>query len=114
MGGLTMLHTLNRAWAEILARQLKNGTIQKCLCVVGPDSEFDMLLDVMKKYQVHMKVLYVEEVTRCVEFQRHFNIGEETYPLLEDEMYDNILISHDLHNIFAKDYLSKHCRQKGG
>ena len=109
-----MLHTLNRAYVDLLARQLKNGIIKNCLCVVGPDSEFDIVLEAMKKYQVHIKVLYVEEVERGVKFQWLYNIGEDVYPILKDEIYDDILITHDLHDVFAKDYLCRHCRRKGG
>ena len=29
-------------------------------------------------------------------------------------MFDDILISHELHDIFLKDFLGRHCRRKGG
>lgn len=40
------------------------------------------------------------------------NDADEILEIPQDIMFDDILISHDLHNPMIKDFLSKHCTRK--
>jgi len=101
-----MLHTLNKAWTTILMRhdhksylfvystddeaQMINGVISKVLKETGVTCDFHVISESdVKKDIIH-----------------HQQNGTDF------EIYDDILISHDIHDIMLKDYLNRHCKRR--
>ena len=98
-----MLHTLNKAWMDILVKQLKNGTIKNCLCVCMNDND----LEIVEKATIPENCYQINTV-----YFTNDNDADEIFEISQDVMFDDILISHNLHNPIIKDFLSKHCTHK--
>lgn len=111
-----MLHTLNKAWIDILAHQIQNERINNFLCVYTTDEELALILKAQREYHISIDKIQADYISYQLYFDRLYSINSETRPIkiLTKKMYDDILISHDLHDIFVKSYLNKHCRRKGG
>ena len=111
-----MLHTLNKAWIDILCRQIQNEKISNFLCVYTTDEELAFILKAQREHHVSIDKISANYISYQLYFDRLYSIDSETRPIkiLIKNMYDNILISHNLHDIFVKDYLYKHCRRKSG
>lgn len=97
-----MLHTLNKAWTKILAQHIYEHN----MFVYSTSEERKMIADVFNKVEQEIGDLCFMWV-----------IDEDTVTKMKDNtinfiMQDNILISHDIHDVMVKDYLSRHCRNK--
>lgn len=105
-----MLHTLNRAWAKILVNQAVNDTHKKFLFVTATKDELFDTIDMLWPLlpvdvkAVHIKVQSLDELKQEIAIRAYY--GESF------EIYDDILISHELTDIFIKDFLNKHCKRK--
>ena len=97
-----MLHTLNRAWAKILARRVND----RIMFVYTTLQEQDMLIDVFTEVEKELGDLCFMWVTNENEIRKMMNDG------VDIEMQDDILISHEIHDVMIKDYLSKYCKRK--
>lgn len=112
-----MLHTLNKAWLEIMAKQLKKGIIKDCLCVCT-DEEFLMIQEVVNKYKVSRKffIVFTDELERatniCSSLRTSPNESPSIMPIPVDRIYDDILISHEMHNPTIIDFLSRRRKRK--
>lgn len=97
-----MLHTLNKAWAKILARRVNDHI----LFVYTTLQEQDMLIDVFSEVEKELGDLCFMWVINENEIKKMMNDG------INIEMQDDILISHEIHDVMIKDYLSKYCKRK--
>ena len=100
-----MLHTLNKAWAACLAHQIRTGMISTVLIIANTPEEYEC-----KKclWDARWDNNRVETQVVCMSIDRIRYITSNKVHL---PIFDDILISHDLHDIMVKDYLSKHCRR---
>lgn len=109
-----MLHTINNAWVTIIVKQLQNGVIDNALLVVKDSDEAfkvveftDKLLGIsFENYKKPPYTIYTEDVvyrSMCPDAAR-----TSDFP-----MFDDVLVSHDIHDTMLKSYLSQHCRRKG-
>ena len=112
-----MLHTLNKAWLEIMAKQLEKGIIEDCLCVCT-DEEFSMIQEVVNKYHISCKfyIVFTDELERAFDICSYFRVSPEEKPSImpipEGRIYDDILISHDIHNPAIINFLHQHRKRK--
>jgi len=97
-----MLHTLNKAWVKILAR----CTDKHIMFVYSTQQEQDMLIDTFTEVEKEIGDLCFMWVTNENEIKKMINDG------IDIEMQDDILISHDIHDVMLKDYLARHCKRK--
>lgn len=102
-----MFHLINEAWVDIIARQLKDKKIESALCVYTNNDELQIILKKIKQYDIsfHLDFLDGNILSQNLKTCRDYNVNW----YLKD--FDDILISHDLYDIFTKDYLAKHCRR---
>ena len=100
-----MFHLINKAWVDILARQLRDKKIESVLCVYTKPEELRIIVDVIAKYKLDFRLNPIPAiwVKNIMENNKKYNCN------ISD--YDDILVSHDLNDIFVKDYLAKHCRR---
>lgn len=105
-----MLHILNKAWVNILARHAG----QLILFVYTNQKESEMIIDTFSAvYQevdkdddklCNMWVISEQDLKTYIELCK---LG-----YAEFEMCDDILISHNIYDMMLKDFLSKHCKRK--
>lgn len=95
-----MLFTANKAWIDIVTKQLESGTIKSALVVAKDLYELAEFLGCSgETYNpVPFKVMTERSAVRIMEADTM-------------DMYDEILISHDIHDCFLKNYLVKHCNR---
>ena len=110
-----MLHTLNKAWIDILCRQVQKEKISNFLCVYTTNNELALILKAQREHHVNIDKIHADYISYQLYFDRLYSIDSETRPIkiLTNDIYDDILISRDLHDIFVKNYLNKYCRRKG-
>jgi len=96
-----MLHTLNKAWVKILARRVNNHI----MFVYTTPQEQDMLIDVFSEVEKELGDSCLMWVINENEIKKMMNDG------VDIEMQDDILISHEIHDVMIKDYLSRHCKR---
>jgi len=97
-----MLHTLNKAWVKILARRVNDHI----MFVYTTLQEQDMLIDVFSEVEKELGDSCLMWVINENEIKKMMNDG------VDIEMQDDILISHEIHDVMIKDYLSRHCKRK--
>ena len=97
-----MLHILNKAWAKILARRVNDNI----LFVYTTLQEQDMLIDVFNEVNKELGDLCFMWVINEDDIREIMNDG------IDMEMYDDILVSHNIHDCMLKDYLGRHCKRK--
>lgn len=97
-----MLHILNKAWAKILARRVNDHI----LFVYTTLQEQDMLIDVFNEVEKEIGDSCLMWVTNENEIKKMIDDG------IDIEMQDDILISHNIHDVMLKDYLARHCKRK--
>ena len=95
-----MLYTANKAWIDIVRKQLETGIIGSALVVAKDLYELAELLGCSGETYIPLpfKVATERSVSK----------------MMQDgsmDMYDEILISHDIYDCFLKDYLSRHCNR---
>lgn len=69
--------------------------------------EQDMLIDVFNEVEKEIGDLCYMWVINEKSIKEMMDNG------IDFEMQDDILISHDIHDIMIKDFLSRHCKRKG-
>lgn len=108
-----MFHLINKAWVDILARQLRDKKIKNFLCVYKTEKELAPILEAQTKYKVYISTIPADYIEYQLYNDRLYNINSKKriIKILEDEIYDDILISHDLNDIYVKDFLAKHCKR---
>jgi len=101
-----MLHTLNKAWVKILSNQEDKSF----LFVANDIEEWEYIYNELKeiektnKIKSSIAISTISNIKFMITFNKFFN---------EDfNMYDDILISHEIHDVMIKDYLSKYCKRK--
>ena len=97
-----MLHTLNKAWAKILARRVNDHI----MFVYTTLQEQVMLIDVFNEVNKELGDLCFMWVINEDDIREIMNDG------IDVSMYDDILVSHDIHNCMLLDYLGRHCKRK--
>lgn len=97
-----MLHTLNKAWAKILARR----TDKHIMFIYSTLQEQDMLIETFSEVEKEIGDLCFMWVMSESYIKEMMNKG------IDIEMQDDILISHDVHDVMLKDYLGRHCKRK--
>ena len=98
-----MLHTLNRAWAKILARRVNDHI----MFVYTTPQEQQMILDVFSEVEKEIGDLCYMWVTNESTMKELMMDNR-----IDIEMQDDILISHNIHDVMLKDYLSRHCKRR--
>lgn len=104
-----MLHTLNKAWIECFFKQAQNN--KNFLFVVKNDEESkqvsEILCDFYKKNPIDFFNLgYICDTTEA-EVANDMVWLKDDYP-----MWDDILISPNIHNSMIKSFLHKHRKRK--
>lgn len=109
-----MLHTLNDAWARILINQVIKDTHKKFLFICENMKEvekyIDMVVDMDEEkvlYVGNIFIITIKDAETWVTFMKKYPRKHEMI------MYDDILISHELHDPMIKNILGQHCRRKG-
>lgn len=97
-----MLHILNKAWVKILARRVNDHI----MFVYSTLQEQDMLIETFTEVEKEIGDLCFMWVTNENEIKKMMNDD------IDIEMQDDILISHDIHDVMLKDYLARHCKRK--
>ena len=92
-----MLFTANKAWIDIIKRQLKSGSIKSALIVAKDLYELAGLLGCSGDVYTPPPFRVATE-----------NSIRETMKSGHMDMYDEILISHDITDCAMKDFLSRH------
>lgn len=109
-----MLHTLNEAWANILINQAIKDTDKEFLFVCKNTEEAckyqDLVANTDKEKVLgyeNVCMIAIEDIETWITdiVQSH---GEHKMPI-----FDDILISHELHDPMIKNFLGQHCRRKG-
>lgn len=100
-----MLHTLNKAWATILINQAIKDPTKTFLFVANDLEEYDKYIDLLveldKNKNSYNVLIIIGKVARMwMIFDKR---GIE-----ETDMFDDILISHEIHDMMLKNFLSKH------
>lgn len=98
-----MLHILNKAWADIIYNQAKNNSDKIYLFVTTNDKEAVLAFD---REEILPNIFVTSERNMMIMMDR-VNLGEGKMPMFED-----ILISHKIHDVFLKDFLGRHCKRK--
>ena len=96
-----MLHTLNKAWVKILANQLDSGHLSSVLFVVTNSAEIELVIRTCHHVADKYTMVNEDRVRQSMQAQ-------DSFP-----MYDDILISHEIHDSGMKSFLCQHCRRKG-
>ena len=99
-----MLHTLNKAWTKILARQ----TNKKIMFVYSTNEELQMLINVFDETYKEIGNLCYMWVIDKKSVEEMMNNDVECF-----RIQDDILVSHSIHyNIKLNSYLEQHCKRK--
>lgn len=92
-----MLHTLNKAWITILANQINSGKIDNVLFITSGAGEYirtEWLLDRL----CGLKGCWIfDEDDVAVAFSELFG----------DRKFDDILVSHEVTNVWLRNFLCK-------
>jgi hypothetical protein len=104
-----MLHTLNKAWIECFFKQAQNN--KNFLFVVKNDEESkqvsEMLCELYKKNLINFfNFGYICNTTEAKVLDDMIWF-KDNYP-----MWDDILISSNIHNCMVKNFLHKHRKRK--
>ena len=97
-----MLHTLNKAWVKILAQR----TDKHIMFVYSTQQEQDMLIETFNEVEKEIGDLCLMWVINEDDIREIMNDG------IDVEMYDDILVSHNIHDCMLLDYLGRHCKRK--
>lgn len=96
-----MIHTLNKAWATIIANQIKSGAIENALFVTSGTAEYiitEKLLDDL----CNLKGCWIFDKNDVV-------VGVSG--ILNDKCFDDVLVSREANDPLLHNYLSKHCKR---
>lgn len=101
-----MLHTLNKAWVNCCLNQAKDSN--KCfLFVVKDDKEFEEINKITSHFfqtnTIDLRKFGYFCITTESEVYDDLRYFNKYYP-----MWDDILISHDIHDWKIKDFLQDH------
>ena len=100
-----MLHTLNKAWVDILANQMRCQNISSVLIVVNTPTEEALKSELLAaKWEAGQPNSMVESVS----VEDIIGMSKANQHMIT---FDEILISHDLHDCYALNYLAHHCNQ---
>jgi hypothetical protein len=106
-----MLHTINKAWLKILVNQSVKDISKKFLFVAATDSEKYDTIDEL--WSILPEGGRLAQITVMSEAELKFEMMTCIYYNEDFPMYDAILISHSIHDIYIKDFLGRHCKRKG-
>jgi len=98
-----MLHTLNKAWVDIIKNQAKNNSENAYLFVTTNNDEIELAFD----GEEILPNIFVATEKMMIIMMDIVNSDKGDMPMFED-----ILISHGIHDIFLKDFLGRHCKRK--
>ena len=96
-----MLHKLNKAWVKILSRH----TDKHIMFVYSTPQEQDMLIETFNEVEKEIGDSCLMWVTNESEIKKMMDDG------INIEMQDDILISHNIHDMMLKDYLGRHFKR---
>lgn len=104
-----MLHILNDAWASILIKQAINNSTFSVLFVAANEYEAMHFRQFARRLipdgvAVNLSISTVESII-CS--RSYATWRSEEFP-----EFDDILISHEVHDSMLLDFLSKHCKRK--
>lgn len=104
-----MLHTLNKSYAKILLNQnLKDESKLFLFVTDGSPKEIREVFSAMEETR-NFSGAFIIWIDDMMDIMNRVKSGQGDMP-----MFDDILISHELHDIFLKDFLGRHCWRKGG
>lgn len=96
-----MLHTLNKAWATIVANQIKSGKIEDALFVTSGEVEYVATKRLLQGI-CDLEGCYILDAEDVV-----YSVSS----LLGDKVFDDVLVSHEAHGMMLHNFLAKHCRR---
>lgn len=104
-----MLHTLNKAWATILINQAIKDPTKSFLFVAKDFNEYDKYIDLLveldkNKNSDNVLIISSKVAKMWMIFDKR---GIE-----EMDMFDDILISHEIHDNMLHDFLGRHCKRR--
>ena len=104
-----MLHTINQAWLRVLVNQSCSDFNKNFLVVASDDEERSQIYKILRDLQisddsVNINIVTTQDIKYDIGFCKFYN---KAFP-----MYDDILISSELHDIFIKDFLGRHYKRK--
>jgi len=102
-----MLHTLNKAWVKILLNQVKNNKISNPLFVFTSNEEFNMIDKLCEEFGLENYYTLNEQMMRMF-----MNLEKKDGKFRPEFDFDDVLISHDIHDVMLKDFLGRHCKRK--
>ena len=104
-----MLHILNDAWASILIKQAITNSTFSVLFVAADVDEATHFRQIARRLipedvAVNLSISPVESII----YSRSYT----TWRSEEFPEFDDILISHEVHDVMLLDFLSRHCKRK--
>lgn len=102
-----MLHTLNPAWMEILIKKSVGHYYDTRFLVVAKDEDERAIYKHLRGQRDawSIEISTIDEITYLISLWKSSHT-EDIY------QWDDILISHDLHDVFVKSWLGQHCKRK--
>lgn len=104
-----MLHTLNRAWASILIKQAITNSALSVLFVAADEDEAMCFRQLARRLIPDNTAvnLSISTVGSIIYSRSYATWRSEEFP-----EFDDILISHEVHDAMLLDFLSRHCKRK--
>lgn len=104
-----MLHTLNKAWLDVLIRQaIQNSKLNFLVVTADAQERSNVILyiqsHVPKSFSGNLSVKTIDTVQTE---RSYLSFCREEFPI-----FDNIIITSELHDVFLKSFLSQHCKRK--
>lgn len=107
-----MLHTLNKAWADILINQAMADPTKRIVfaCTDEEYEEWDKYVEEHKPAGI-VRVMWLSFIKEKMRDEIEIKKGNSKcrWNLAN---YDDILISHEIHDLMVKDFLGRHCKRK--
>lgn len=102
-----MLHILNKAWLDILIHQaIQNPKLNFLIVAADAQERSDIILyirsHVPKSFSGNLSVRTIDTVQTE---RSYLSFCREEFPI-----FDNIIVTSELHDVFLKSFLSKHCK----
>lgn len=106
---MLLLHILNDAWASILIKQAITNSALSVLFVAADEDEAMYFRQIARRLipddiDVNLSISTVGSVI-CS--RSYATWRSEEFPA-----FDDILISHEVHDVMLLDFLSRHCKRK--
>ena len=102
-----MLHILNKAWLDILIHQaIQNSKLNFLIVAADAQERSDIMLYIRSHVPRSFSGNLIVGTIDTVQAERSYlSFCREEFPI-----FDNIIITSELHDVFLKSFLSTHCK----